>query len=182
MKNWSIRNMLTGNESMRNIAFATKQYPLSFIIKHYELNKLVEYWKFKNEFKQMWVYRNTNHFDAFQVGAQLALTEFGNERFLLKSDEAVKWLQDAGFIEIHDIIKLHLLQDDMADFTTYLHPELNIVIRVVLSETLANILFAKKVVSTTKEQDVSRRRAVFMAVVTELCQAQHNDKTVKQLS
>jgi len=182
MKNWSIRNILTGNENMRSLAYAVKNHPLSFIIKQYELKQLVEYWKFKNELKEMWIYRNTNHLTAFQVGAQLDLTEFENERFLLKSGGAVKWLQDAGFIELHDTIKVHLLQDNMADFTTYLHPELNIVIRVVLSETLANILFAKKVVSATKEQVISRRREVFMAVVTELCKAQDDEKTVKQLS
>lgn len=171
MKQSSIRNVLE-LEDIRGLTNSIKDYPLSFIIQQYELVQLYEYWRFSQSFKQMWTYRNTHNLDAFQVGAQLMLTEFENDRFLLKSDNSIKWLMKAGFIEIHGAILQHLLKDDLHGFITFFHPELNLVIRVVERDTLANILFAKKVVSTTQEHDVRRRRSTFIAVIVELLKEQ----------
>ncbi len=171
MKHRSIRNILE-HEDIRGLTNSIKSYSLSFVIQQHELAELYTYWRFSQNFRQMWAYRNTDNLDAFQVGAQLVLTEFENDYFLLKSDNSIKWLMKAGFIEIDEAILQHLLKDDLYGFTTFFHPELNIVIRTVERDTLANILFARKVVSTTQEHDVRRRRGIFIAVVVELLKEQ----------
>lgn len=172
MKQDTTRSLLELVE-MVNVARSFQFYSIWRMLQSgYELAEIYRYWKFSQSLNQLWQYRNTDNFDSFQVGSQLAVSSFENDYFLLNSNSIINWLKKVGFLELDEVILRNVLKDDMCGFTTYYHPELNIVFRVVENIVLANVLFAKKVVASSKEENVLRRRNIFSAVVAELLKEQ----------